>query len=54
MEQKFREWLIQRGNSAAATSYPKAIHKISEHYSKETGNNVNIYSVIDQNLIRFC
>ncbi len=51
MEQKFREWLIQRGNSGAATSYPKAIYQISEHYSKETGNNVNIYSVIDQNLI---
>jgi hypothetical protein len=51
MEQKFREWLVQRGNTGAASSYPKAIKLISEHYSKETGNNTNIYSIKDQILI---
>jgi hypothetical protein len=51
MEHQFREWLVQRGNTGAASSYPKAINLISEHYSKETGNNTNIYSIKDQILI---
>lgn len=48
MEQKFREWLLKRGNSGAAGSYPKAIHNISAHYSKEIGVETDIYKITDQ------
>lgn len=48
MEQDFREWLIQRGNAGAANSYPRAIHLISEHYSKETHRRINIYAIESQ------
>jgi hypothetical protein len=48
MEQAFHNWLIKRGNSAAANSYPRAIHTISDHYSKETGTKTNIYSIQGQ------
>ena len=48
MEQAFRNWLIKRGNAAAANIYPKAIHAISDHYSTETGTKTNIYSIQGQ------
>lgn len=48
MEQKFRDWLVRRGNPAAATSYPRAIKFISEHYSRQTGNETDIYAITDQ------
>ena len=53
MEQKFKDWLIKRGYSAtgAATGYSRAIPLISEHYSKETGENIDIYSITDQSKI---
>lgn len=51
MEQKFRDWLIRRGNGGAALSYPKAIHIISKHYSAETGVPIDIYSITDQHRI---
>lgn len=51
MEQKFRDWLLQRGNTGAANSYPKAIRIISEHCSTETGYAVDIYAVSNQHLI---
>lgn len=51
MDQQFREWLVQRGNPGAATYYPSAIHRISDHYSNQTGTTTNIYSVTNQRLI---
>jgi hypothetical protein len=51
MEQKFREWLLQRGNAGAAKSYPVAIYVLSEHYSKQTGAPTNIYSITNQHVI---
>ncbi len=53
MEQKFKNWLIKQGYSepGAVNSYPQAIPKISEHYSRRTGKTVDIYSVTDQNII---
>lgn len=51
MEQKFRDWLLQRGNAGAAKSYPGAIHQLSEHYSAQTGTPTNIYSITDQHVI---
>lgn len=53
MEQQFKNWLIKRGYSetGAANSYPRAIPLISEHYSKETGNKIDIYSFTEQNTI---
>ena len=47
-EQSFRDWLDKRGNPGAANSYPKAINLISEHFSRETGESINIYSITDQ------
>ena len=53
MEQKFRNWLIGRGYSetGAAYAYPRAIHSISEHYSEQTGEQIDIYSITNQNEI---
>ncbi len=53
MEQQFRAWLISRGyaENGAATSYPSAIHQISEHYSNNTENEIGIYAVNDQSII---
>jgi len=51
VEEKFKRWLIQRGNPSAATNYPSAINNISSHYSEKTGENVNIYAITDQSLI---
>ncbi len=50
MEELFRAWLIARGYLAAgaATSYPSAIPQISKHYSSETGDVTDIYSITDQ------
>ena len=51
MEQAFREWLVQQGKPSAAKNYPQAINLISEHYSKNTGQNINIYSITDQVIV---
>lgn len=51
MEAMFKNWLLKRGNKGAASSYPKAINQISEHYSKQTGEKVDIYKLKDQNKI---
>jgi len=51
MESMFKNWLLKRGNKGAASSYPKAIHQISEHYSAQTGEQINIYQIMDQNKI---
>lgn len=51
MEAMFKNWLLKRGNTGAATSYPKAINQISEHYSKQTGEQIDIYKIKDQSQI---
>ena len=53
MEQQFKNWLIQRGYSetGAATSYSKAINQISEHYSQNSGQELNIYAITNQETI---
>ncbi|WP_264569388.1 endonuclease NucS domain-containing protein [Rhodoferax antarcticus] len=51
MEDQFRAWLIQQGKPSAARNYPQAINLVSEHYSKATGQKVNIYEIADQVLI---
>lgn len=51
MEILFKNWLLRRGNKGAANSYPKAIHQISEHYSTQTGEQIEIYKMTDQNKI---
>ena len=51
MEQEFRNWLVQRGNTSAAGNYPRAIHLVSEHYSRETNSSTDIYTVTDQVVI---
>ncbi len=48
METMFKNWLLKRGNKGAAMSYPKAINQISEHYSKHTGEQIDIYKIKDQ------
>ena len=51
MEQAFREWLSQQGKPSAAKSYPQAINLISDHYSKNTGQKINIYLITDQVMV---
>lgn len=53
MEQQFKQWLIHKGYSetGAGYSYPRAIHKISEHYSDNTNDNIDIYTISDQSVI---
>lgn len=53
MEERFKSWLIQQGysESGAAYSYSRAIPAISDHYSKETGENTDIYSITEQTKI---
>lgn len=51
LETLFKNWLLRRGNKGAANSYPKAIHQISEHYSTQTGEQIEIYKMTDQNKI---
>ena len=51
METMFKNWLLKRGNKGGATSYPKAVNKISEHYTKKTGEQVHIYKIKDQSKI---
>lgn len=53
MEQQFKKWLLKRGYSetGAANSYSRAIPQISEHYSQNTGKNIDIFSISDQKLI---
>ena len=51
MKQKFQEWLVQRGNSGAARSYPGAIDDISKHYSEQTKTATDIYRITDQHVI---
>ncbi|HVZ42865.1 MAG TPA: hypothetical protein VHA82_03560 [Ramlibacter sp.] len=51
MEIQFRDWLIKQGKPSAAKNYPQAINIVSQHYSKATGQKINIYEVTDQVLI---
>jgi hypothetical protein len=51
MIHEFKNWLIKRGTSGAAQSYPGAINKISRHYSENTGENINIYSLRDIDVV---
>jgi hypothetical protein len=53
MEQQFKNWLIKRGYSetGAANSYSRAIPQISDHYSQNTGERIDIYAITDQTKI---
>ena len=51
MESMFKDWLLKRGNKGAASSYPRAIYQISEHYSAQTDENIEIYKIKDQGKI---
>jgi RecB family endonuclease NucS len=50
MEQQFKNWLIKRGYSetGAANSYSRAIPQISDHYSQNTDERVDIFTISDQ------
>jgi hypothetical protein len=37
MRERFRKWLVNRGNEGAAKSYPGAVNRVSKHYSENTG-----------------
>jgi hypothetical protein len=51
IEHQFKEWLVQQGKPSAAKNYPQAINLVSQHYSKATGQKINIYEITDQVLI---
>ncbi|WP_061038806.1 endonuclease NucS domain-containing protein [Vibrio coralliirubri] len=50
MEQQFKDWLIKRGYSetGAATSYSRAIPQISNHYSHNSEEQIDIFAITDQ------
>ena len=47
-KEAFKQWLIRTGKLAAANSYPRSVSQISEHYSEQTGDNISIYDISDQ------
>ena len=51
MIQEFKNWLIGRGNIGAAKSFPGAINRLSTHYSENTGENIDIYSLRDIDVV---
>ncbi|WP_018405477.1 endonuclease NucS domain-containing protein [Marinobacter gelidimuriae] len=53
MEQQFKNWLIKRGYSeiGAANSYSRGIPQISDHYSQNTGEKLDIFAITDQTQI---
>jgi hypothetical protein len=51
MIQEFKNWLIGRGNIGAANGYPCAINRLSTHYSENIGENVDIYSLRDIDVV---
>ncbi len=53
MEEVFKNWLIKRGYSetGAANSYSRAIHQISQHYSKNENKTIDIYTITNQEKI---
>jgi hypothetical protein len=50
-KQEFKNWLIMCGKGGAALNYPKAIDLISQHYTRETGTQTDIYAITDQQKI---
>ncbi len=52
MIQEFKNWLIRRGNTGAALSYPSAINKLSIHYSEKEGENIDIYTLRDIDTVK--
>ena len=50
MEEQFKAWLINKRllQTATADNYSSAISKISDHYSRNTGESIDIYAISDQ------
>ena len=52
MQEKFKQWLLSTGKSEnTAYSYSTSINNISEHYSRVTNQQINIYDIKDINLL---
>ena len=46
MKNKFKQWLLMTGRSEnTAYSYSTSINNISEHYSRKTGQKIDIYRI---------
>ncbi|MBA6256763.1 endonuclease NucS domain-containing protein [Colwellia sp. MB3u-28] len=45
MENKFKQWLIEKGNEDKVSIYPSILHLISKHYSEQVGYPVDLYNV---------
>lgn len=52
MEEKFKTYLLKLGLKGAPNNYPQAINIISQHYTSQMGNYVNIYSIKDLNKLK--
>jgi hypothetical protein len=48
MREEFKQWLRQRRSINTSNAYVSAISRISQHYSENTGEVVDIYSLSDQ------
>lgn len=52
MQERFKQWLLHSGKSDnTAYSYSTSINNISKHYSQETNQNIDIYTVNDINVL---
>jgi hypothetical protein len=53
MKKEFETWMTKRDNksSSAASAYKSGINTISRHYSKETNQNIDLYTINDINFI---
>jgi hypothetical protein len=47
MKNEFEEWMVKKENKAKATAsqYANAIDKISQHYSQQTNDNIDLYNI---------
>lgn len=52
MRERFRKWLVNRGNEGASKSYPGAVNRVSKHYAEKTGVPIDIYQLNDSDLVR--
>ena len=52
MQNRFKKWLLDTGKAeSTAEGYSKSINKISQHYSKATNQQTDIYKIADINYL---
>jgi hypothetical protein len=54
MRKDFEKWMkrVEHKKQAVVVNYANAINRISQHYSNETGKNINIYQIDNISLLK--